>query len=357
MNTSFWKDKRVLITGHSGFKGGWLTTFLRMLNAKVVGYSLSPPSEPNLFQAAEISDGIISCVGDIRDLSNFTEFLSSHEPQIIIHMAAQSLVSNSYEDPVETFTTNVLGTVNVLESVRSCPSVKVVLIVTSDKCYDNKEWIWGYRENDPLGGQDPYSSSKGCAELVTSAYRSSFFKNKDGNNQTCIATARAGNVIGGGDWAKDRLIPDVVTSIINRNPLKVRNPNALRPWQHVLEPLYGYLTLIEHLWINEKDYSGGWNFGPDDNSAKPVSWLIDQIYAFWGDRDHPEIKSVKSLPEAQLLKLDSSKARYNLGWHPKLDLETALEWTVNWYKKFYGGEKMRRHTEEEIGKYIQKGAQ
>src|SRR4051812_32894796 len=264
---AFWRSKRVLITGHTGFKGAWLSLWLGELGAEVTGYALSPPSEPSLFQAAGLADRMHSTLGDVRDLSALRGAFRAARPELVLHLAAQALVRPSYDDPVTTFDTNVMGTVNVLEAARHEPSVRSVVVVTSDKCYENREWPWGYRENEAMGGHDPYSSSKGCAELVTAAYRSSFAKGRLG-----IASARAGNVIGGGDWAKDRIIPDFVRAVTQGQALRVRNPGAVRPWQHVLEPLAGYLLLAEHLYSEPQRFAEAWNFGPADSDARPVSW-------------------------------------------------------------------------------------
>jgi len=279
INPVFWKSKKVLITGHTGFKGSWLALWLQNLGANVTGYSLQPPTNPNLFEIAHVADKMNSIIGDVRDLKHLISCFAENRPEIIIHMAAQSLVRTSYDDPVETYSTNVMGTVNVLEAVRHTDSVKVIIIVTSDKCYENKEWLWGYRENEPMGGHDPYSNSKGCAELVTSAYRNSYFHVK---SSVAVASTRAGNVIGGGDWAQDRLIPDIVNAFMEKRPVMIRNPNAIRPWQHVLEPLHGYLMLAERLWDKGHTFAEGWNFGPNEQDAKPVSYVVERLAQLWG---------------------------------------------------------------------------
>jgi CDP-glucose 4,6-dehydratase len=291
--------RRVLITGHTGFKGSWLCLLLHKLGADVYGYALEPPTNPSLFIEANIAELITSYIGDIRDLNKLTKLFQKIQPEIVIHMAAQPLVRESYKNPVETYEINVMGTVNILEACRNTPSVKAIVNVTTDKCYENKEWYWGYRENEPIGGYDPYSNSKGCSELVTSAYRNSYFNpNEYVNHGVAIATARAGNVIGGGDWADDRLIPDFIRAISKGEKVKIRNPNAIRPWQHVLEPLSGYLILAEKLFTQGAPYAQAWNFGPDDNDAQNVEWIISKICAFWGENANFEIESYSQLHEA-----------------------------------------------------------
>lgn len=352
MNNKFWKEKRVFITGHTGFKGSWLSIWLQTMGVDLTGYALAPPTQPSLFEMARVSDDMTSIIGDIRDLSHLKQAIADFKPEIIIHMAAQPLVRQSYEDPVTTYQTNVMGTVNLLETVRQVGGVRAVVNVTSDKCYENREWVWGYRENDPMGGYDPYSNSKGCAELVTAAYRNSFF-NPDNYSQhgVAIATARAGNVIGGGDWSADRLIPDTVKAFMAEQKVLIRNPLATRPWQHVLEPLKGYLMLAEGLYNEGSTFSCAWNFGPNETDVKSVSWIVDQLVALWGgdvawERDqsiHPH--------EARSLKLDCSKASAKLGWLPKLNLETALTWVVEWTKSFQQGADMRAVTESQIKRF------
>ncbi len=278
VSPAFWKGKRVLVTGHTGFKGSWLSLWLQSMDAQVVGYALAPPTNPSLFEVAEVAKGMTSIIGDIRDLEHLRRVFAEHKPEIVIHMAAQPLVRYSYIEPVETYSTNVMGTVNLLEAVRSTGSVKAVVNVTSDKCYENREWVWGYRENEAMGGYDPYSNSKGCAELVTSAYRNSYFHpEKYGTHGVAIASGRAGNVIGGGDWAGDRLIPDIVRAIMQGKPVNIRSPHAIRPWQHVLEPLSGYLVLAQKLYEEGAAYAEGWNFGPNDEDAKPVQWIVEKL--------------------------------------------------------------------------------
>jgi CDP-glucose 4,6-dehydratase len=352
MNVSFWRDKRVLVTGHTGFKGGWLCLWLQQLGAKIIGYSLKPPSQPNLFESANVAKGMISLNEDVCNLAAVNAAVQSHKPEIIIHMAAQSLVRYSYNNPVETYATNVMGTVNVLESVRRSNEMRVALIITSDKCYENKERLTGYDELEPMGGYDPYSSSKGCAELVTAAYRKSYFNGDDtAFRPVAVASARAGNVIGGGDWAQDRLLPDIVRAFLQRQPVSIRHPQAIRPWQHVLEPLHGYLQLIELLWEQGSRYAGAWNFGADENDAKPVAWIVDRFAALWGDGARWTRDSSPQPHEANYLKLDCSKAKTQLGWHPRLTLASALEWSAEWYMAYQKGDDMRRFSIEQIKRY------
>ena len=285
LSPSFWKDKRVLITGHTGFKGGWLSIWMQRLGATVAGYALDPPTETSLFDAAQVAESMTSVIADVRDLDRLDGFVSEFRPQVIFHMAAQSLVRRSYADPVDTYGSNVMGTVHVLEAARRCGDVRAVVNVTSDKCYENREWPWGYRENEPMGGHDPYSSSKGCAELITSAYRRSYFSSEPATGRSAppaLASARAGNVIGGGDWAEDRLVPDIMRAFLSGQAVVIRNPGSVRPWQHVLEPLRGYLTLAERLHNEGSDFAQAWNFGPSDNDARPVGWLVDRLCSLWG---------------------------------------------------------------------------
>jgi CDP-glucose 4,6-dehydratase len=352
MEDNFWKHKTVLITGHTGFKGSWLSLWLQSRGADLIGYSLPPPTEPSLFEIAGIAKNMKSITGDIRDLDHFISTVEKYQPEIIIHMAAQSLVRFSYENPIDTYSTNVMGTAHVLEVARLIQCVKVLLVITSDKCYENKEWVWGYREKDPLGGRDPYSSSKGCAELVTAAYRDSFFlPNENGQPQTLIASTRAGNVIGGGDWAQDRLIPDIMKALVENLPTKIRYPNAIRPWQYVLEPLDGYLKLAENLWNNGSAFVGAWNFGPDEEAAKPVWWVADHLIDKWGNNASWISDPGENVHEATYLKLDCSKSRALLEWRPKLNIEKSLNLIVNWYKAYANGKDMRAITLEEIADY------
>ena len=350
VNASFWVGKRVFLTGHTGFKGSWLSLWLESMGAIVKGYSLEANTQPSLFDKAQVGKGIESEIGDIRDLKKISKSMSNFSPDILIHMAAQPLVRLSYIEPVETYTTNVIGTVNVLEAARLCSNLKAIVSVTTDKCYENKEWDWGYRENEPMGGHDPYSCSKGCAELVTSAYRRSFFNTKE---TASLASARAGNVIGGGDWADDRLIPDILTAFENSEPVIIRNPLSTRPWQHVLEPLSGYLVLAEKLYIHGDEFAEGWNFGPKDDGCKPVNWILDKMVSNWGEGASWELDTNSNPHEAGFLKLDCSKAANRLNWQPNWGLEETLELIINWHQKFLKGADVREECIKEINKYYQ----
>ncbi|MHC4644437.1 MAG: CDP-glucose 4,6-dehydratase [Planctomycetota bacterium] len=352
MNRAFWKDKKVLVTGHTGFKGSWLSLWLQKMGADVLGYALRPPTQPSLFEVAHVADGMTSIIKDIRDIEGLQAVIAEHHPEIVIHMAAQALVRYSYKDPIETYSTNIMGTVNILEAVRHSESVRVLVSITSDKCYENKEWLWGYREQDPVGGRDPYSSSKGCAELVISAYRNSYFSTeKHQNHNVAVASTRAGNVIGGGDWAKDRLIPDIMIALMEKRPAIIRNPNSIRPWQHVLEPLNGYLCLAEQLWTGGSNFAQAWNFGPANEDAKTVSWIVKYLTSSWGEAARWELDPAQHPHEDNYLKLDCSKARSLLGWAPKLRLSTALEWIVEWYRGYQMNENMRSVTEDQIRRF------
>ena len=352
MNRMFWRGRKVLITGHTGFKGSWLSLWLQNLGASVLGYALSPPTKPSLFEAAHVANGMTSIKGDVRDLEHLQAVIARHCPEIIIHMAAQPLVRYSYENPVETYSTNVMGTVNVLEAVRQSKSARVVVCITSDKCYENKEWLWGYREDEPMGGRDPYSSSKGCAELVISAYRDSYFPAEEYQHHgVAVASARAGNVIGGGDWGEYRLVPDIMKAIMTNRSVIIRNPQAIRPWQHVLEPLNGYLCLAEQLWVRGPEFAQGWNLGPNDEDARPVSWVVEHLTSLWGENARWELDSAQHPHEATYLKLDCSKARRLLGWSPKLRLSTTLEWIVGWYRGYQQKQNMRHLTATQIARY------
>ena len=336
----FWKGKRVFLTGHTGFKGSWLCLWLHALGAKVTGYALEPPTEPNLFGLARVEDVVDSIIGDVRDLERLKAEMCKAAPEIVIHMAAQPLVRDSYKIPVETYAINVMGTVHLLESVRSCSSVRALVNVTTDKCYENREWVWGYRENEPMGGYDPYSNSKGCSELVTAAYRSSYFVNQHLNSPTsqrhgaAVATARAGNVIGGGDWATDRLIPDCIRSILSGEKILIRNPEAIRPWQHVLEPLSGYLLLAQRLYQDGPAYGAGWNFGPTEDDARPVEWIVQRLCDRWGEGAAYELDRGEHPHEAHYLRLDCSKARADLGWRPRWNLQRTLDSIVEWTQAY-----------------------
>ena len=352
VNPTFWQGKKVLVTGHTGFKGSWLSLWLQAISADVIGYALAAPTNPSLFDIADVEAGMTSIIADIRDLDKLHAVFAKHQPEIVIHMAAQPLVRYSYQNPVETYSTNVMGTVNLLEAVRNTVSVKAVVNVTTDKCYENREWAWGYRENEPMGGHDPYSNSKGCAELVSAAYRSSFF-NADTYAQhgVALATVRAGNVIGGGDWAQDRLIPDILAAFEQNKLVDIRNPHAIRPWQHVMEPLRGYLTLAEHLYEQGSSFAEGWNFGPNDEDAKPVGWIVEQMAALWGNEAQWQIDTGEHPHEAHYLKLDCSKAKTRLDWHPKWHLVEALGKIVDWQKQYQHGANMKAVTLAQISDY------
>jgi len=349
INQSFWKNKRVFITGHTGFKGSWLSLWLNNLGAEVKGYALASATTPSLFEAARVEEKIDSEIGDIRNLEQLRTSMVSFNPDIMIHMAAQPLVRLSYSEPIETYDTNVMGTVKVLEAARSCSNLKSIVSVTTDKCYENREWVWGYREDEPMGGYDPYSSSKGCAELVTSAYRRSFMQEQG----IGLASARAGNVIGGGDWAHDRLIPDILRAFEKSTPVIVRNPKSTRPWQHVLEPLSGYLMLAERLYDTPKDYAEGWNFGPHGDDVKPVDWILDRMVAQWGGGASWELDDASHPHEAGFLKLDISKAKAKLLWKPTWHLNETLERIIRWHQSWINQDDMQAVCVNEIYQYMQ----
>ncbi|MDX2471611.1 MAG: CDP-glucose 4,6-dehydratase [SAR324 cluster bacterium] len=352
VSADFWSGKRVFLTGHTGFKGSWISLWLQSMGAVVTGLALDPPSSPSLFEVADVAQGMDSHIGDIRDLELIKSLMAKAKPEIVIHMAAQALVRYSYDNPVETYEVNVMGSVNILEATRQTGGVKAFVNVTSDKCYDNKEWIWGYRENEAMGGYDPYSNSKGCAELVTSSYRNSFFNPNDyATHGLALASGRAGNVIGGGDWALDRLIPDFVNSIMDGKSVVIRSPKAIRPWQHVLEPLSGYLFLAQELYEKGVDYAEGWNFGPVDDDAKPVEWIVERMIQLWGDGASWELDKEPQPHEAHYLKLDTSKARMKLNWHPRWSLFDTLEKITTWYKAYQAGSDMRAFSLEQITEY------
>lgn len=353
ISSAFWLGKRVFLTGHTGFKGAWLSLMLSRLNARATGYALEPPTRPNLFTLANAAEHIDDMRGDVRDLETLSTAMQSVAPEIVIHMAAQPLVRESYADPVGTYATNVMGTVNVLEAARQTESVRLVLVITTDKCYENRDWVWGYRETDALGGHDPYSNSKACAELATSAYRDSFFRAK---KNVRIISARAGNVIGGGDFAADRILPDALRAFVAGRALKVRNPKAVRPWQHVLEPLAGYLQLVEKAMTAPPDraaeFDGGFNFGPGPASEQSVESLLAHFISAWGldakwekdGDDHPH--------EARLLRLDTAKARETLGWTPLLDFEQTTQWTAGWYRAFVDRADVLETTLKQVDRYL-----
>jgi CDP-glucose 4,6-dehydratase len=352
MKPAFWSGKRIFLTGHTGFKGSWLALWLQQLGAQVTGFALEAPTQPSLFDAARVGAGMQSVHGDVRDLPTLQRAMQTAKPEIVIHMAAQSLVRLSYDTPVETYATNVMGTVHLLEAVRQTPGVRAVVNVTTDKCYENKEWAWGYRENEPMGGFDPYSNSKGCSELVSAAYRSSFFNPTHyAQHGVALATARAGNVIGGGDWAKDRLIPDILAAFEAGKQVPIRNPHATRPWQHVLEPLRGYLTLAEHLYTDGPSFAEGWNFGPHGDDAKPVEWIVRQLAERWGQGASWQVDAGNHPHEANFLKLDISKAAQRLRWQPALRLDGALGLIVDWARARKTGADMHAVTFAQIAAY------
>lgn len=344
---AFWRGRRVLLTGHTGFKGSWLSLWLQALGAQVQGLALAPPTAPSLFQEARVAEGMASAIGDIRDYETVRTCMDAFQPEIVIHMAAQPLVRLSYSEPVATYATNVMGTVHVLEAARRCGSVRAVVNVTTDKCYENREWVWGYREDEPMGGYDPYSNSKGCSELVTSAYRRSFMAEAG----IALASARAGNVIGGGDWAADRLVPDILRAFERSEPVVIRNPHSTRPWQHVLEPLSGYLLLAQRLVEQGAAFAEGWNFGPQDDDARPVQWIVEQMVQRWGDGVRWQLDGGEHPHEASYLKLDISKAKARLGWKPRWDLATALEKITTWHQAWLARQDARALCLAQIEQY------
>lgn len=338
MFKNIYKNRRVLVTGHTGFKGSWLSIWLMLLQAEIIGYSLDPPSDPNNFEACELQKRVTHVYGDVRDYEHLVSVLKMHQPEFVFHLAAQPLVRFSYQEPRLTYETNVMGTVNVLEATRQTPSVRAIVNVTSDKCYENRGWVWGYREDDPMGGHDPYSSSKGCAELVNSAYLKSFFSpDQYGKGHSkALASVRAGNVIGGGDWGRDRLIPDCVRALNRGEEIVIRYPRAIRPWQHVLDAINGYLLIGAKLWTDGSKYTGAWNFGSSENDVWSVQRVVDEVIHLWG-RGECRVVLERGLHEEYFLKLDPSKARIELGWHTRFDVRRALAATVEWYRKFYSG--------------------
>lgn len=352
VHPGFWAGKRVFLTGHTGFKGSWLSLWLQTMGVELTGFSLTPPTSPSLFEVAKVGAAMTSITGDVRDANLLADALLDARPEIVIHMAAQPLVRASYEDPVGTYATNVMGTVNLLEAVRYVPSVRAACIVTTDKCYENREWAWGYREDEAMGGYDPYSNSKGCAELVVSAYRRSFFGS---DTRTAIASGRAGNVIGGGDWAADRLIPDILRAIAAGKPVTIRNPLATRPWQHVLEPLSGYMVLCEALWNDPAMAAQAWNFGPRDDDARPVEWIVERMCKSWGDDARWDRDGSVHPHEANYLKLDISKARMRLGWQPQWSLSETLDSIVAWHRAWMSDADMHACCLNEITRFT--GAQ
>ena len=349
---SFWRGRRVFVTGHTGFKGSWLSLWLEALGAKTTGYALAPPTQPNLFEQADVAASVHSVHGDIRDFERLKSTIAECRPEVVIHMAAQSVVRRGYEDPIETYSSNVMGTVHVLEALRQLKLPCAVVNVTSDKCYANREWVWGYRENEPMGGRDPYSNSKGCAELVTTAYRESYFLPAEiSRHGVGLASARAGNAIGGGDWTSDQLIPDLIRAFLAGRTCLIRNPLAIRPWQFVLEPLRGYLLLAEQLTQDPSRFASGWNFGPVDQDARPVGWIADELVRCWGNGAAWAHDTAEHPRESHFLKLDASQAKAVLGWHPALPLGQALGWIVEWYRGFHSGVSTRQLTQTQIERY------
>ena len=348
ITADFWQGKKVFLTGHTGFKGSWLSLWLTSLGADVKGYALVPETTPNLFTETRVSSLIDSEIGDVRNLDLLRNCMVAFNPDILIHMAAQPLVRYSYREPIETYEVNVMGTAKVLEAARSCNNLKSIISVTTDKCYENREWVWGYREDESMGGHDPYSSSKGCAELVTSAYRRSFLQEAG----IGVATVRAGNVIGGGDWAEDRLVPDILRAFEKGEPVVIRNPKSTRPWQHVLEPLSGYLVLAEKLYESPIGYAEGWNFGPHDDDAKPVNWILDEMVPLWGEGAAWQLDENAHPHEAGYLKLDISKAKAKLGWQPTWKLPTTLERIIKWHREWLAQSDMQRVSLNEINAFM-----
>jgi len=350
VDATFWRGRRVFLTGHTGFKGSWLSLWLQSLGAEVHGYALTPPTTPNLYTEGRVDAGMaFSTLADVRDLAALQAAVRACQPEVVIHMAAQPLVRASYTDPVTTYATNVMGTVHLLEAVRQVGGVRAVINVTTDKCYENSETLWGFRENEPMGGHDPYSNSKGCSELVTSAYRRSFFA----GGPVAVGSARAGNVLGGGDWAQDRLVPDILRAFERQQPVVIRRPDALRPWQHVLEPLSGYLTLAQHLCSDDgARFAEGWNFGPHDGDARPVRWIVEHLVAGWGAGASWQLDLDPNLVhEATHLKLDISKVRAHLGWQPRWRLATALQHTLTWHQAWLAGQDMQAQCLTQIAQY------
>jgi len=352
MNQDFWKGKKVLLTGHTGFKGGWLSLWLQSMGAIVTGLSLDPRTEPNIYTVAHVAESMDSLRADICSSEKVYSIINVVKPEIVFHFAAQPLVRYSYKKPIETYETNVMGTLHVLEAIRKVGTVRSAIMVTTDKCYKNKEWHWGYREIDPMGGYDPYSSSKGAAELLIDSYRQSFFNDKHCyNHGVALASVRSGNVIGGGDWAADRLIPDIIRAFSQNEMVNIRNPQAIRPWQHVLEPLNGYLLLAEKLYQYGDVYADAWNFGPNDEDAKTVEWIANKMVDLWGGGTSLEVDESDNVHEACYLKLDCSKAKAKLAWFPRWSLDTALEKIIDWQQAYLNRENMKIKTLQQIFEY------
>jgi len=351
INEKVWKGKTILVTGHTGFKGSWLSLWLQKLGVNLIGYSKSIPTTPSLFELAQVDEKMNSIIGDVCDLSNLQNIIKKYEPEIVIHMAAQSLVRKSYVNPLETFSTNIMGTVNLFEAVRRTKNPCIIVNVTSDKCYENVNKIQGYTENDPMGGYDPYSSSKGCSELITTSFRNSFFQNTNTNEgQVSLASVRAGNVIGGGDWSEDRLIPDIMKAVIKKKKIEIRNPNAIRPWQFVLEPLSGYLLLIEKLMEQDSKYCEGWNFGPNERNLISVSTLINKINQILNGKISVEYNKSNIYEEEKLI-LNCDKAKSKLGWKPKMDIDLSIKWVVEWYNNYHNNGNVKDFTNKQIDEF------
>lgn len=356
MKSGFWQGKRVFVTGHTGFQGSWLSLWLQQAGAKVIGFSLPPTTQPSLFALASVADGMVSLEGNVEDLEALSNAILDHSPEIVIHLAAQALLGKAYEDPELTFATNLLGTVHILEAVRRSSSVRTMVCITSDKCYENKEWPWGYREEDELGGKDPYSASKAAAELAIRAYRCSFFS-KEAGSGVFLGSARAGNVIGGGDFAQGRLIPDIMRALFENRKILLRTPSATRPWQHVLDAVNGYLVLAERLWEGGSKFAAAWNFGPSEVQSTTVGEVADRILTLWGKGEWEEGGPLSKVQECKLLRIDPSKAQSYLGWRTKLSIQFALEWTVEWYRLFAGGGDPRASTLAQIGNFQSLGGE
>jgi CDP-glucose 4,6-dehydratase len=353
-DANFWRGRQVFVTGHTGFKGSWLSLWLDRLGANITGYALDPPTEPGLFRQANVGDHLRDIRGDVRDFTRLKTEIAACRPDVLLHLAVQSVVRRGYTDPIETWSSNVMGTVHVLEALRQLDRSCVVVVVTSDKCYANREWIWGYREDEPMGGRDPYSNSKGCAELVTAAYRDSFFAPESFDRHgVAVASARAGNAIGGGDWTENQLIPDIMRAFLAGQACQIRSPSAIRPWQFVLEPLRGYLLLAERLAEHAGRFSSGWNFGPAEEDARPVHWIADALARAWGQGACWNRDEASHPHEAHYLRLDAAKAHAFLGWRPCLPLHAALDWIVEWYRAFQSGADLGSLTSRQIDKYEQ----